>query len=110
MSDWPRIPPEWRGHTWSRLVTERGEDGKLRNRMVESRFPPSQIGNPAEQVDAFYDFRAYHGLMSHQEHPEDRCDVHHRFLSKREFEAGQCYWCRPDLAPDYKPTTERMTS
>jgi hypothetical protein len=27
----------------------------------------------------------------------DNCDVHHRYLSRLEYEAGGCFWCEPYL-------------
>lgn len=29
--------------------------------------------------------------------PRDACRVHGRFLSRAEYEAGACLWCRPEL-------------
>jgi hypothetical protein len=94
VSDWPRIPPEYADKRWP------NKDGSL------SRFPPCTLGNPAETVDAFFEFRAYQAPAA----PDESCPTHHRYLTKPEYDSGGCWTCTPWLNPNYKPATERMAS
>lgn len=63
------VPPEWRGKRWEQLAPNT-DSGK-----ILSPFPPATIGNPAEDVEAFGDFRAYHGLRVYRECPDLHCEA-----------------------------------
>lgn len=102
-------PPEYEGKTWPYRMPYY-EDGEQRERTIQSPFPPATIGNPAEDVPEFDDFKRWASRNRKAEHPDWYCQTCGASLSEpaMRLKRRQCALCLGWTARDLEAEAKKI--